>query len=294
MREGNKCVISINNSLINVLMPSCRRLPLLRLGLLLGASQLIFSCNPVFAAMGFTGNFAPKFWTLTQDQGKIIDPECGTDPLGGPSCIDTAISPAELSVYGGPLSGSISESIWSWDRLADTSAYTVSFNVTCVVCGLGDNDPKAYYRIGNQNSLWVQFTGTADVAPTFMSSTSTVAFRISVPTAAGDGAAITIRNFDAVPGPLPAAGAATAFGYSRRLRRRIKGEAPARSGKSSRSSDPSSYLLLSPASQQVLPLSFSYSPQQHKGFSFAASFSIPAPTAGDSVSVHSGADGDIL
>lgn len=71
---------------------------------------------------------------------------------------------------------------------------------------------------------------------------------------------LTISNFSAsqVPAPLPAAGAATAFGYSRRLRRRIKGVRPAGSNKATVPSHPSVYLNLSPCKLPSLPVSFSY------------------------------------
>lgn len=78
----------------------------------------------------------------------------------------------------------------------------------------------------------------------------------------GEIPSLSVTNFNAqaVPAPLPAAGAASAFGFSRRIRRRIKkGHAPGAiriTGR--RASDPSAYLNLSPSVLKKTSLSFSY------------------------------------
>jgi len=73
---------------------------------------------------------------------------------------------------------------------------------------------------------------------------------------------LSLSNFNAtVPGPLPAAGAATAFGYSRRLRRRIQGKRPGGSCPPLQPAHPAAYLNLTTASLKSVPVSFSYASQ---------------------------------
>ncbi len=267
-------------------------------------------------AIGFSGTFAPSTWLLINTNPAQTLNSTGTGVNGTYTCGTTnnvacieQITSTGVDVVGsfsGDTGGGTSATSRSTSLvLANTEpAYRVSFDWAFASASSESGSLTAYYKVGiNSEVLLATWPGSGsaisgNVSNIEIADGSSIQFIVKTSTNTGAEGVLSISNFNAtssaVPGPLPAAGAATAFGYSRCLRRRIKGEVPVGCGKSSRSSDPSSYLLLSPASQQVLPLSFSYSPQQHKGFRFAASFSLSAPTAGDSVSVHSRADGDIL
>jgi hypothetical protein len=128
--------------------------------------------------------------------------------------------------------------------------YAVSFS------GSFDNegsDASASYQIGNQQQVDL---GSSFSKSIYVGYSETLTFKVSSVDGYGN---LSLNNFGySVPGPLPAAGAASAIGISRRLRRRIKTVLKPRSSKHLLPSDPGAYLNLSASPQHAIPASFSY------------------------------------
>jgi hypothetical protein len=141
--------------------------------------------------------------------------------------------------------------------LPASSAYVVRFNPSILKYGDDQQEINAYYYIANGPRENLSM-GQSNVIT--IRNGETLTFSIERGTNITTAADLTISNFSftEVPAPLPAAGAATAFGYSRRLRRRIKAVRPAGSNKATVPSHPSVYLNLSPCKLPSLPVSFSY------------------------------------
>jgi hypothetical protein len=111
----------------------------------------------------------------------------------------------------------------------------------------------------NQNS------DTATVAETAMARINPngrLEFRVTAPIDQAGYVTLQISEFNGVPAPLPATGAASVFAYSRRLRRRCRSEARTARCPSPRQRPPSAYLsralLLPGDALNQIPVSFDY------------------------------------
>ena len=160
---------------------------------------------------------------------------------------------------------------WQWPtpNNSNTTNYYLSFDLYCELCDTGGPVSYAVRYSGQSGAPTDSGTVGAGEAAIFqgirVAPGQYITFSTSVTGSNGDGSSFTISNFNAsVPGPLPATGAATAFGFSRRLRRRIKGELPPGSRKPTTSTHPSSYLNLSPTALHGLPATFSYTAMPHR------------------------------
>ena len=221
--------------------------------------------------MGFTGSFSLNNWELyVQGSTSPSDPDCNVSLDACVDFTDPAQGSATLIRYtDGSIAPGNQYATWSWLRPQnDQAGYFISFDYNIPDPGIG-GDAYGQYIIGNSTSS--ELRGANNISPVYVAAGQNFSFRITISGTASVGS-FEVSNFSAVPGPLPAAGAATAFGYSRRLRRRIKGELPAPARGRSAPPHPSSYLDLNARALQSLPLSFSY------GSRVAASaFPVPSP-----------------
>lgn len=241
---------------------------------LVAALAVVLDAAPARASLGFTTIFdpsnvpseeSPSYWTLLFNGSPITnDPTCGSYPDPDSACVDT--SQAQLPdlpyVFIGASDNSAdalnqAETSWQWQNNTGQN-YFVSFSVT-LVPNIESSTATATFQVGQFVSGSIS-TGQSSSANSYLVGPSEyVKFNIYVP-GGSPAAGLDVTGFSyAVPGPLPAAGAATAFGYSRRLRRRIKGQ-PGGGGRRRAPSDPSSYLNLPPLALQAIPVSFSYVP----------------------------------
>lgn len=220
-------------------------------------APLACSCvfySPQAMALGFTGNFEPSFWTFSV-QGVSESADC-VDLATTRGCVDTfGAASGDVSVVRVTSEGAGDKyATWLWERPdGDLTGYYLSFNYDVVNDG-GTGDVYGQYFVGGVASS--ELRGSDTVSSVYVAPNQDFSFKITISnTISGS---FNISSFDAVPAPLPAAGAATAFGYSRRLRRRIKGQRRKGSCPPVMPSHPSLYLNLSPAAVGSLPMSFSY------------------------------------
>ena len=160
----------------------------------------------------FAGVYAPGNWTFT------------SDPALGDGSVDTSGAPASITITGsdnGFSSGFFSNANTDY-TIAVGLAGPVSFNWSYSSTDSPPFDGFGYLLNGNftlladnvsQGSGFTQFNVLAG---------DTFGFRVFALDNCRDPGIATISNFSApVPGPLPLLGVGAAFGYSRRLRRRI-------------------------------------------------------------------------
>lgn len=237
------------------------------------------------ATLGFTGSFDTSTWVyqLQRDSNtptyptpgdctSSFDPEVGCLDLYNSDQGNVHIFSAENTTGTG-----IEATSWYWQNTTNQNYY-VSFDY--YLDGLNPSSTTASITAGSLPAVQIDVGDSSStngyllVAPN-----QYISFSISVP-GGSDPADLQISNFNyAVPGPLPATGAATAFGFSRRMRRRIKGELPPGYRKRSASTHPSSYLNLSPSSLHGLPATFSYTAMPHRptlAYSFPTLHGLPA------------------
>lgn len=186
----------------------------------LGLSAPLFLEAPASASQGFSGAFAPSNWTTVTEGDSSIDTTGAPPSISLTSADDDSglIQNADFTIPA-PSAGQV---IFDWAFSTTDSG------------SIGGDPPPAFDPFGYLlNGQFFQLTD--DVGAVNQSGS------ISFPVTAGDtfgfrqnsedsqfGSATTIvSNFHflaesaAVPGPLPALGAAAAFGFSRRLRKRI-------------------------------------------------------------------------
>jgi len=195
-------------------------------------------------AVGLTDAFAPEKWVLSNtnaDQtfsspqntciGLSYDVACVTinDAITGSFDV---IGSADGFDGGANTSGaSTTDRTTTW-KLVNTGlpAY-VSF--TWLFSNGDDNTDIASYLIDNSDLIGNSETILSDVptgiaaqiANLTVASNSSIAFRVRTADNSGNPGILSITNFEAVPvpAPLPLLGVAAAFGFSRKLRKRIRG-----------------------------------------------------------------------
>lgn len=221
--------------------------------------------SPSHAVTGFTGAFElnnpppANFWTFTAF-GDNLPPQINCDSYNPAteSCLENVnYAGGSISIYAGASTEGGTTDL-TWSDTQNTSPYYVSFSLFCSGC---NDDNYLTYKVGDVDNGGD--TGTLKVSnyllpvSAYLAPGEIIEFSITN-TSNYEGLKVDITNFNAVPAPLPAAGAATAFGYSRRLRRRIKGQRPKGSCPPVTPPHPSLYLNLAPVAVQALPVSFSY------------------------------------
>lgn len=194
-------------------------------------------------------------WSL--DGGSTVRCDAPTIEV---ACVDYTLTTPDQVLLVSPDADD--PSAWSTFQFTSTSAalpasnsYVVTFDASINKFGDGQDEINGYYYVSNARySIDFSNPNTAIVRN---GDTLTFSIERTNFTTAAD---LTITNFSfsEVPSPLPATGAVTAFGYSRRLRRRIKGRCTSASGMPP-PAHPAAYLNLSPETLKSIPVSFSYS-----------------------------------
>lgn len=245
---------------------TCAASPTLKVFTVVAAALFTILPGSARAGTGFTGSFNPNndpsWWSFEPTQaGSYL---CDQGPADD-SCVYISQQSQDAEIYNNADS-TPSTITWRWTNNSTTNYY-VSFNYkldSAINNDIGKIERGAKVGsnyIANQAQT-ITFFSSTEYTPYLYSSiilSENQFIQFSVTTTTAQSASLLIENFNyAVPAPLPAAGAATAFGYSRRLRRRIKGVRPAGSNKATVPSHPSVYLNLSPCKLPSLPVSFSY------------------------------------
>lgn len=212
----------------------------LQVGLLVGASAIATSSAPAQAATvtkvfsGFNQAFAPAKWTLDASQGgsasfdagqttlTLVRPQTvGTTPTAITVIDDTVLNAFKPNNSGNFLNGFFTYN-FAWSSASGANA-SVRYNFAATENGV--LQPKMSPTTALVSSSGSRTSGVLDGSDTF----GFVHTKIN-PNAGTLGTSATgiISNFQftatyaLVPGPLPLAGAAAAFAWSRRLRRRVK------------------------------------------------------------------------
>lgn len=183
---------------------ACRiSLPLLPVATAVGS--LLLAGNPAQAITGFTGPYAPGNWTTAAQNGGIVS--LSTD--------DTL----QLRI---PANGSQSAVVYQI-TMPDTGQVSFDWSVSGVdgfsFWQANISTGSGQQILGNSSNPIIsgnKVTGVLQAGATFD-------FLLRGSSSGSEPATLTITNFNAppVPGPLPVLGAAAAFGWSRRLRRRV-------------------------------------------------------------------------
>jgi hypothetical protein len=255
----------------------------LRLGLLLsGCLASLLQSAPAQATSGFTGLFDPSLWTLAVDGNTTTEVDC-MDMSVHIGCVERAgAADGDVdigAIWPGGEGVPATVVTWTWTNNSPALGYRVSFDY--FVDSLNN---YAFANIGIDGVFSVDLTVDSPFPPVqqaLINPGGSLVFKVTAPIS--DSAApafLAVRGFsyeqNFVPAPLPAWGAASAFGLSRRLRRRAQhGSRPAGKGAvaprrraSPAASPPHAYLCrqlaLAPQCINQLPLSFHYgqSPQQ--------------------------------
>lgn len=193
------------------LLPKARALSSIALGVA-SAATLASPAHAVQLQQDFAGVYAPANWTFT------------SDPALGDGSVDISAAPAAITVTGSDNSGPtlfFSQVLTDY-TIAAAHDGPVSFDWSysstdcCTYDGFGYLLNGSFTQLADNES---QGTGFRQFN---VLSGDTFGFRVfALDNGFGPGNA-TISNFSApVPGPLPLLGVGAAFGYSRRLRRRI-------------------------------------------------------------------------
>ncbi len=230
------------------------------------SSSLVSVCSrPALAVTGFTGSFllnneSSSTWNFSapEELELITSVDCDNVWNFSSSCLDySEASSGRIQVIAGVAPGQ-TELTWPKNP-PNNSSYYVSFNITCIDCDLDPNISVAYSVGGISGANGVlNAANLSDPVSAYLAPSTGISFTFTN-TDYIEGLRVNITDFNAVPGPLPATGAAAAFGYSRRLRRRIRGVPGSGSRRKSRPpAQPSAYLDLAPGALHTLPLSFRY------------------------------------
>jgi hypothetical protein len=221
-----------------------QRAPALRLALqaalvvtpiLIGAAPSQASISVPFS--GFEGAFAPVNWTASDNGG-------GTSTVNSTTMTLTAFAGAagkgerslDLNAVLNPIKpegaiaftgGSYSFN-WTWTFTDSALGVTLPFgpvlgpgqvnNLAVATSGSNLNSPSSYQTSGT-------YSGTVAAGDTFAFATVSTGVVPGFDTGTSIGVISDFRflaEYSEVPGPLPLAGAAAGFAWSRRLRRRLK------------------------------------------------------------------------
>jgi len=189
-------------------------------------------------AAGLTGSFAPVNWVLSNTNAD----ETFSSPQN--TCAALSYQVACVTINDA-LTGSfdVIGSADGFDGGANTSgASTTDRTTTFQLVNIGlpayvsfkwlfsngeDNTDIASYFIGNSETILSEAPTSiaAQIASLTVASNGSIAFRVRTTDNIGNPGILSITNFEAVPvpAPLPLLGVAAAFGWSRKLRKRIRG-----------------------------------------------------------------------
>ena len=192
------------------LLPKARALSTIALGVA-SAATLASPAHAVQLQQDFAGAYAPSSWTFT------------SDPALGDGSVDISAAPAAITVIGSNNAEStVSLFVNTYYTIAAAASGPVSFDWS-----YSSTDEDVFDGFGYLlNGSFTKLTDNASQGTGFSQfnvlSGDTFGFLVfTTDNDFGPGNA-TISNFSApVPGPLPLLGVGAAFGYSRRLRRRI-------------------------------------------------------------------------
>lgn len=222
--------------------------------LVLGLATLQLLCEPAHAAgVGLTGPFALDNWKLIPtvegvekpaagnpiyvcspvdvQTGCIDGPNLGVLPPATPTTIQVG-PPGGFSVVGaatGDYDGQEGNSVdiaWTLEYKGEVD-YRLSFDILFDSADSAQ-DIKSYFSVTRLGFTQKVYQSTGDYAQAgfnyVIQKGDSIAFGVLTPNLSNNIGILQITNFDAepVPAPLPLLGAGAAFGWSRRLRRRIR------------------------------------------------------------------------
>lgn len=177
----------------------------------LGLAALAFSATgwlgtpaeAVQIQQGFSGAYAPANWTFDKGDGNgSVNTSSAPDSITLTGSNDDGVAPINTdytitAIVYGPVTFA-----WTFNSIDEPGFDTFGYLLDGV-----------FYQLASQSA-----TGTTQFD---VSAGYTFGFSILTNDDTGSAGTATIRDFSApVPGPLPIFGAAAAFGWSRRLRRR--------------------------------------------------------------------------
>ena len=178
----------------------------------LAGATLGLASNPAQAVTLFLGDYAPANWTQS---------------IQGDGSINISGAPASIVLNGSnDLSGEANTDF----TIASPADGTVSFDWAYVTADLPTGaDTSGYllngvfFRLSNDSVVVADQSGSASFS---VLAGDVFGFRQNTLDSDFGRASTTISNFNgpvqSVPGPLPLLGAGAAFGWSRRLRKRIR------------------------------------------------------------------------
>lgn len=234
-----------------------------------------------YAVSGLQGLFKAGNWQYAVNGVDTSTPDnCDEYAISVDNCIEISAPQGAFDMLQQNTSEGETYSTFYWENIYG-GTYTVNFDYAY---DNGNGNGNAVFGIANGNIYdtenWSQITTITDPTATTsltpyltISPGETLFFTTVVPSSSDPSTQLSITEFNyAVPSPLPATGAAAAFGYSRRLRRRIKGKPVIGSRPKPRTpAHPVAYLNLAPGNLQSLPLSFSYARLPDRRFSLSSS-----------------------
>ncbi len=212
-----------------------RRAPLAGLGITLISTWILPAATN---AAGFYGSFAPEKWLLMNEQSGGLN-ETYTSPdylcpdTNTVACIDT-FSPNSVdvvgSVSGSPRGGTVTGTprITTWTVTNVDYPSTLKFRWSFSTNPPGVTTQTASYVVGAvAYTLASTDTPVGGILTIDLAPHETFGFRVTTSDNSSDLGILSISEFTSntsfpVPGPLPLAGAAAAFAWSRRLRHRIR------------------------------------------------------------------------
>lgn len=219
-----------------------------RVGPLAGVSiALVSACLlPAAAgAAGFSGSFNPANWSIVNVGGGVPDQTLsGSGDPPDYTCVDNQVACAENvdansgavevigSTVNSPGGGSTTTprtTTWTVSNGAQSSSLMFSWAFATLPTASAINQ-SAWYLVGtNATQLTASGGGSGMVSNVTLAPFETFGFRVSTADNSGDYGVLSITEFTAsteVPAPLPLAGAAATFHWSRRLRRRSRALRP--------------------------------------------------------------------
>jgi hypothetical protein len=209
-------------------------------GLLLALSS---SCLLPAGAMaaGFSGSFAPVNWILTNtnpDQS-LDSTQYTCSALNDVACveaIDTSTGAVDVvgsvsGQVGGGVANTLRTTTWSVINTGPNALISFDWDLNT----LGTNQ-TASYLFNLANVVLSSNNGdSGSITSLPLATGDSFGFRVATSDNVGELGVFSISNFNAmpfsppstnVPGPLPLAGGAAAFAFSRRLRRRCRRSRP--------------------------------------------------------------------
>lgn len=201
------------------LLPKARALSTIALGVA-SAATLASPAHAVQLQQDFAGAYAPSSWTFT------------SDPALGDGSVDISAAPTAITVTGSDNGVQLFDdefneifpfvNVNTDYTIAAAASGSVSFDWSYSSTDEGFYDGFGYLLNGSFTQLADNASQGTGFSQFNVLSGDTFGFLVfTIDNTVGPGNA-TISNFSApVPGPLPLLGVGAAFGYSRRLRRRI-------------------------------------------------------------------------